>query len=41
MRITSDFYNLLHDVVGTSVTNKEYENLRRRHQEIINALKDR
>ena len=41
MRITSDFYDLLHDVVGTAATNQELENLKKRHSEIINALKDR
>jgi len=41
MRITPEFYDLLHDVVGTAATTPELERLKKRHSEIINALKDR
>lgn len=41
IRITQQFYDLLHEVVGTAATNPEMERLKRRHSEIINALKER
>lgn len=41
IRITQEFYELLHDVVGTAATNPELEKLKQRHSEIINALKNR
>ena len=41
MRITPEFYDTLHKVVGTAATSKKLEQLKRRHTEIINALKNR
>jgi hypothetical protein len=41
MRITPEFYNILHKVVGKSATSKRLEQLKRRHSEIISALKER
>ena len=41
LRITSEFYNLLTDSIGKSATNNELEELKHRHSEIMNALKER
>ena len=41
MRITPEFYDTLNKVIGKSVTSPKLEQLKRRHREIINALKER
>lgn len=41
MRLTPEFYETLHKVVGKGATSKTLEQLKRRHTEIINALKER
>lgn len=41
MRITPEFYDALNRVLGKSVTSKKLEQLKHRHREIINALKER
>lgn len=41
MRITPEFYDLLHKVVGKAATSDKLEALKARHREIINALKSR
>ena len=41
MRLTPEFYDTLHKVVGKGATSKKLEQLKRRHTEIINALKER
>lgn len=41
MRLTPEFYETLHKVVGKGATSKKLEQLKRRHTEIINALKER
>ena len=40
-RITPEFYDTLNRVLGKSVTSKKLEQLKHRHREIINALKER
>lgn len=40
-RITSEFYDTLRTAVGKSATNKELEDLKHRHSEILNAIKER
>lgn len=40
-RITSEFYDTLRIAVGKSATNKELEDLKHRHSEILNAIKER
>lgn len=40
-RITPEFYELLHKVIGKGVSNKEIEQLQRRYSEILSALKER
>lgn len=40
-RITSEFYDTLRTAVGKSATTPELENLKRRHSEILNAIKER
>lgn len=41
MRITPEFYEVLHRVVGKAATSEKLEKLKSRHKEILNALKDR
>lgn len=41
MRITPEFYDILHRTVGTAATSKKLEQLKRRHSEILQALKMR
>lgn len=40
-RITSEFYDTLRTAVGKSATTPELEDLKRRHSEILNAIKER
>ena len=41
MRLTPEFYDLLHKVVGKAATSPKLEQLKHRHKEILNALKER
>lgn len=41
LRITPEFYDLLHDVVGIAASTPELQDLKKRHSEILNAIKER